>query len=200
MEDVLSVGTWKNNAELIRDVAHLYLDPAWVVLDATWGMGGFWKEWSPVSGFLVKADLYPLPGIELRADFRRLPFASGSLDAAVFDPPYRLNGTPDLGAFDDRYGIGEYVPWQERMTLILDGAVECGRTVRKGGILIVKIQDQVCSGKVVWQTDEVTAALAGTMQKVDRFDFVNAARKQPAGRKQVHARRNASQLLVFRKR
>lgn len=66
-------------------------------------------------------------------------------------------------------------------------------------ILIVKCQDQVVSGKVVWQTDIVTYAAGQVgMKKVDRLDFLTDPRPQPHTR-QILARRNYSTLLVFQK-
>lgn len=194
---VMAVSNWKTNADLIADVARLgYLDGT--VLDTTYGeAGGFWKVWRPEG--LVAADVDPnIEDLDLVADFTCLPFADESFDSVVMDPPYRLNGTPTLGEFDSRYGIGAYTRWQDRMDLILRGVTECCRVSRS--FVLTKTQDQICSGKVVWQSDLVTdtAAKSG-FTKVDRFDFVTAMRPQPPGRRQVHARRNASQLLVFRK-
>ena len=69
---------------------------------------------------------------------------------------YRLcGGTADRGDFDDRYGLaGGYVTWQDRHAGIKRGISESLRVLRVGGILLVKCQDQVCSGAVRWQTRE----------------------------------------------
>lgn len=194
---VNAIGTWTTNGELIGDVRRLgYLDGH--VLDATYGLGRFWTEWQPEHDGLYGTDLDPTKARDCCADFTRLPFRDNSFDSVVFDPPYRLNGTPDQ-AFDDGYGIATYTRWQDRMTLIIDGAVECARVTRNH--LLVKCQDQVSSGQVRWQTDDITTAVTATgFRKKDRFDLVTPQRPQPAGRKQVHARRNHSTLLVFTKK
>jgi len=191
--EIMATAIWTDNSHLIYEVAQLgYISVDGPVLDATYGEGTFWKRFTPPH--MVKNDLYKRA--HMHADFRKLPVSDGYFDTVVFDPPYKLSGTPALGQFDQRYGIDKPVPWQERMNIIIDGAVECLRVTKPGGTLLVKCQDQVCSGRVIWQTDILTKVLAPA-QKIDRFDFIYSPRAQ---RSQEHARRNTSQLLVFRKK
>ncbi len=192
---VMAFGAWPSNAEMIEDCARLgYLRPEWRTLDPTYGYGTFWKLWRPTELVACDLDLARSPA-GFPVDFTDLPFRDEAFDAVVFDPPYKLNGTPDPAA-DLRYGIQVPTRWQDRMALIRRGLEECSR-VLGGGYLLVKCQDQVCSGRVRWQTDEFTvhARLCG-LGKVDRFDFPSY-RPQPNGRRQVHARRNTSSLLIF---
>ena len=74
------------------------------------------------------------------------------------------------------------------------------RWLRSGGVLLLKCQDQVCSGKVRWQTIEFAnhAASCGGMTLEDVF-MPTGHRPQPGGRRQLHARRNYSSLMVFQK-
>ena len=133
-------------------------------------------------------------------DFRKLPFGDGEFDAVVFDPPYRLNGTPDRGEFDERYGIGgKYTRWQDRHQLIQEGLSECARVA--SAFVLLKCQDQVCSGKKRWQTSDFSfwAMTECGLSLEDRFDMLGHVRPQPAGRRQVHSQGNYSTLLVFRK-
>ncbi len=197
---VMATGLWRNNAELIRDVSRLgYLDGN--VLDVTYGKGGFWTEWMPQ--LLVGCDIDPDKSpIGYSIDFTNLPFDDHEYDTVVFDPPYKLNGTPDK-TIDERYGVHTPTKWQDRMRLIKSGAVECARVARR--FLLVKCQDQVCSGKVRWQTRMVEDAVvgpwlpdrnSGLWRLRDRFDILSY-RAQPPGQRQLHARRNSSTLLVF---
>lgn len=196
-DPVLAFGDWSSNAEMIADCARLgYLRKDWVTLDPTYGHGTFWKTWQPT--VLVALDLDPAKSIDLTsADFTDLPFEDQSFDAVVFDPPYKLNGRPDP-VIDQRYGIHEPTRWQDRMALVRTGIAECAR-VLGDGYLLVKCMDQVCSGRMRWQTDEFTkhAEQCG-LGKVDRLDFPSH-RPQPKGRRQIHAHRNTSQLLVFKR-
>ena len=83
--------------------------------------------------------------------------------------------------------------------LIADGIDECVRVLEPNGVLLVKCQDQVCSGRVRWQTREfVGVAERAGCDLVDMFQL-GGHRPQPPGRRQMHARRNYSTLLVLRK-
>lgn len=183
---------WPSNAELIADVAKLgYIKG--VVLDPTYGKGVFWKKFEPE--LLFVSDI-KMPGQE--DDFRDLPYGDEFFDTVVFDPPYKLNGTPSEP--DVRYGVGERATVDERMLLCYDGGIECIRVLKRGGHLLWKCMDQVVSGNVVWQTHHFTNyAQRNGMKLVDRFDLLHEPRKQPGGRKQVHAARCYSTLLVFKK-
>lgn len=185
---------WPTNAHMIVDCARLgYLYRHWLVLDPTYGLGNFWKEWRPDN--LITGDLFTKSQAIL--DFTRLPFTNGTFNAVVYDPPYKMNGTPSHP--DVPYGVNIPTRWQDRIKLIIAGAIECARVVKNDGYLLVKCQDQVVSGKVVWQTDIVSRSMANCgMTKVDRFDMLTNPRPQPHSR-QLHARRNSSALLVFQK-
>lgn len=194
---MLSIDRWPTNGHLIADCARLgYLRKEWVTLDPTYGYGTFWNVWKPDA--LVGYDLDPEKNTHGAHDFRDLPHTDGWFDAVVFDPPYKLNGTPsDTDGIDERYGVDgpAYFRWQDRMELIRAGARECARV--SGRMLLVKCQDQVVSSKIRWQTkavaDEVEPLGFGLKA---RFDFLGG-RAQPAGRKQINPKSCSSQLLVF---
>jgi tRNA G10 N-methylase Trm11 len=180
---------------MLAEVARLgYLDG--VVVDPTYGRGRWWTIFKPDP--LIAHDLNTLDGV----DFRNLPEADESVDAVAFDPPYKLNGTPSLGDFDNAYGLDVgYVPWQKRHRLIRLGIIECARILKRGGRLLLKCQDQVCSGEIRWQTKEFTcqAELEG-LRLIDRFEFLGGSRDQPMnGRTQKHAHGRPSTALVFKK-
>lgn len=207
--DVLSVGAWQTNGELVADVARLgWITDDMTVLDVTYGHGKFWTDYKPP--LLLGVDLNPTKSDPDTGpvDFLNPPFASRSFDVVVFDPPYKLSGTPSLDDFDERYGIEAPTRWQDRMALITGGAARCADLARLH--LLVKVQDQVCSGAMRWQTREVADAVEPLgFRQADRFDFgalrldedeeldVRRGRPQPPGREQKHARHQASQLLVF---
>ena len=95
---------------------------------------------------------------------------------------------------------------------MLEGFRECVRISSKW--ILVKCQDQVCSGQMRWQTDWFTDYAKGLafqgvkLRKVDRFDMIGHAIPQPGiglpeddprYRKQKHAHGRGSTLLVFQK-
>lgn len=199
MTEIRAIGDRTNNAQLMRDCRDLgYLDGK--VFDATYGKGRFWNLWAPPQ--LTTNDAY-VPGCDYSFNFKHIGLPTSSFDTVVFDPPYKLNGTSTgLGpsAADDDYGVGgQYVTVADKMGLIVDGAAECSRIASR--YLLVKCQDQVVSGRVVWQTMSISSYLMFGRPElgVSLVDMlhVQGYRKQPEGRRQLHARRDYSTLLVF---
>jgi len=171
-------GGWTDNAGLIAAVARLhYLDGR--VLDATYGLGAFWRDFQPDD--LWTNDLY-VEGCDSAHDYRKFPADwSRQFDAVVFDPDYKLNGTPAMGEFDDRYGIAKPVTREQRMDSILDGAAECFRVARR--FLLVKCMDQVESGRQWWQGDLITGRVAMEGgRKVEEFYLFGGGIPQPKDR------------------
>lgn len=212
------------NVDLVHAATRLgYLREADRVVDLTYGRGAWWRRGAPPD----------LTKITPPTDFRATGLPSSSFDVVCFDGPYRLNGTPDLGDFDERYGITEVMSWQEKHQLLRDGIDEGLRLLRgragraRGGLLWVKCQDQVCSGQVRWQTRDFAAhaeqvryegdgvadwvglsyaeaaaqglEVSRRARLVDLLHLVRPVRPQPPGRRQVHARRNYSSLLILEK-
>ena len=192
-------GDWKNNGEMIADVARLHFPADPFVLDVTYGSGRWWNTYRPDN--LYASDLHPKEEWVEEADFRNLPWYDSQFDVVAFDPPYKLNGRSTgagVAASDEGYGVGEYVGWKDKMQTIHEGVVEGMRVARRGGLLLIKCQDQVCSGKMRWQTRDFadTAEKWGGRLK-DSFDFYGTGgRAQPAGRRQKHAYGRPSTLLV----
>lgn len=188
-EDVLAANAWPTNGHLIADVARLhYLDGT--VLDATYGDGTFWREWKPTH--LTTNDRYK--SADHAWDYLDLPCRDAAFDCVVFDPPYKLNGTPVNDAQDKHFGTDRKRKVPEVMDELVRGAQECWRVAREH--LLVKCQAQVALHRMWWQ-DEVVAQTIGLEHKVDEFHFLYTPRPQPGGRPQRHARRNYSTLLVF---
>ena len=196
---IMSMGTWKSNGELIADVARLgYLGANWHVLDATYGLGRFWTIWRPA--LLTTNDLDTSRQSHHHYDFRSFPTDwMGFYDAVVFDPPYKLNGTGGSHPSDAAYGVAGSVRWQDKYQLIKDGIRECARVTKLNGYLLIKCQNQVCSGEIRWQMiDFSLEADRRGCRLVDMF-HLPTYREQPPGTRQVHSRQNYSTLLVCHK-
>ena len=197
MSIVLAATAWATNAHMIEDCVRLgYLDKDWRTLDPTYGKGTWWKRWRPDS--LVEHDL-ALDGV----DFRDLPHIDGTFDAEAFDPPYVSVGgrkTSTLPGYHDRYGLTDAPKSPAGVQEVINaGLAECARVLRRRGFLIVKCQDYISSGKLQPGTHwTLTTALGLGLEYFDRLEHVAVkSRPQPGGRRQVHARRNLSTLLVF---
>ena len=195
---VRAFGSRKDNAQLMADCHRLgYVGDDDLVADVTFGLGRFWKKYCPPMLLASDLDAEKSPSGE-SVDFRDLPYVDGELDVVVFDPPYKFSGTSRVTS-DDGYGIGVYMSVQDRLDLIRGGVIEAARVVKPGGRVLVKCQDQVVSGRVVWQTMKVTEAAAVSGLRLVDMLHVSAYRPQPSGVRQLHARRDYSTLLVFEK-
>lgn len=195
MTEILRADRWGTNARMIAEavVPLGYIEGD--VFDATYGQhGGFWKQYRPAD--LTTNDLNA--PADFHEDFTDFSFDDRAATTVVFDPPYKLNGTPALGDFDSRFGVGEPMTRDEKMGMIRAGAVECWRITDRW--LLVKVMDQVEGGKMRWQTVMVHNALEPLGARlVDRFDFLVNPRPQPGERVQRTARSNYSTLLVFKR-
>lgn len=188
-EPVLAYKRWHTNAHLIRDVSKLgyIVEP---VYDATPGDRGLWWD---LSTWDVVANTD-------RGDFTDLShIPDGIYRTVAFDPPYKLNGNPQgMAEMSTRYGIDVPSAWQDRRDLMERGFREMLRICRTGGHVLVKCQDQVCSGKIRWQTLWFVGWAEGRAELVDRFDLAGHSIPQPMeGRVQKHAHGRPSTLLVF---
>ena len=219
MTEILSAGGWRTNAELIADVAAMgWLDG--LVLDATYGRGNFWTEWSPRridfgyahKGFTVLPDIGLVrndPAVldtdspvvaDTGFDARRLPAEwTAVFDAVVFDPPYKLNGRAGSVESDAAYGVATDATFDERMDLILNGSVECARVAKPGGWLHVKAQNQICGGRYIDMMRLIKDQLRdrAIVELRAQWPFAVTPRPQPSGRRQVNPRNNWSVLMSF---
>jgi hypothetical protein len=193
---VKAINGCRLSAEIVLSLRELgYLSDTMKILDPTTGENrGFWSLWQPKG--LIESD--NVHGVDLMADYRELPFKKSTFDAVVFDPPFKLNGTPSDK--DKLYGVHVIATRDERLASICLGFRECARILKSKGYLIAKVQDQVNGGKVRWQTlmlyeesKEVDLALVDSL-------LLESYREQPAGRSQHHARRNYSTFMVFQKK
>jgi hypothetical protein len=198
--------TRRTNAELMvacRDLG--YLSDDMPILDATYGKGRFWRLWFPQ--YLITNDLDPAVPSDFHEDYRSMRMAPDVWDAVVFDPEYKLNGTSTgkgPSALDADYGVARaYRPIHERTSGWLEGFYECVRVCKPGGYILVKIMDQVVSGarrflsKELWLTT-VAPARNDAPRQVDEL-YLESWRRQPKGRRQVHAQQSLSVLMVFEK-
>ncbi len=198
---VLAAQYWSSNGHMVADLARLgYLKKSDRTLDPTRGTkgSGWWGVWCPDS--LICHDKV-LDG----TDFRKLPYPDCSFDAIAFDPPYVATGgraTTTRPDFADRYGLVT-APKRppELQELINEGLTEMHRLIRPGKYVLCKCADYVSGGRL-WPGTYLTTkhGLELGLELVDRFEYlVKQPRPQPR-QGQVHARRNLSTLLVFRRR
>lgn len=210
MSEVVSCAFFKDNAELIGALLRLgYLDNGMKVLDPTYGGGKWWTGWKPKK--LTKHDLV-LDGV----DFRNLPHRDSTFDFVAFDPPYVSIGgraSSELKEMYDAYGLLD-APTSPKLLqrLINNGLEEMYRVTKPEGIVVVKCQDYISSGKL-WSGTFLTEKAARSFGFHVEAKFIHAKKKggpQPKNRTrkgkdgervpsvQKHPRNNASLLIVLR--
>jgi len=150
-------------------------------------------------------------------DCRALPYEDASFDAVVLDPPYmegffrskqtQRAGSGSHASFQGAYAnVGTYEPetggprWHDVVVeLYRRAGLEARRVLRRGGLLVVKCQDEVSAGLQRLTHVEIIAALeAMGFYAKDLFVLVRTnAPGVSRCKRQLHARKNHSYFLVF---
>ncbi len=201
------VGT---NATQFPEILELYVPPGSSVLDMTYGKGTFWKK-APKFWDVTTNDIDPNRG-EFSYDFRELPMEwTNSFEAVVFDPPYMAGhvgkngpsgGSEIKDALQNRYKVydSEINLVEDVFELYKGGIEEAHRILEKKGMLILKCQDQVESGRNKWLHIWLhNYCVQGRWWPVDLFVMVRNNKPPMRHKHQIHARKNHSFWWVFRK-
>lgn len=194
-----------DNSDLFPQILSLYAPKGSTIADVTYGKGVFWKK--------IDKDRYRLLATDLKTgvDCRRLPYSNESIDCLVLDPPYMHTpgGTAHVAHqnYEDYYrnnqnGNGTDKKYHEAvLDLYFKAAEEAWRVLRKGGIFIVKCQDEVCACKQRLTHVELINHLTPRKFVVEDL-FILVRQNRPGVSRilrQRHARKNHSYFVVFRK-
>lgn len=202
------------NDSVFADLMRLHVPKGSRVADVTYGRGVFWK--------LIPAGDYHLTATDLSSgvDCRKLPYAAGSYDAVVFDPPYiegffrRAAGSAALASHSDffsRYshadvqgskdsGGSSFSYHEQVIGLYRSGIDEAYRVLRDGGVLVLKCQDEVsCHRQFLTHVQIINYATSNGLYCKDLFVVMRRDTPQatPRMKRQKHARKNHSYFLVF---
>lgn len=194
-----------HNADLFPDILDLYVPEGAMVLDATYGEGLFWRDVSPNWCRFVRFDMFTSP-VDVRGDFRALPFKPDSFDCIVFDPPYAQHGkgAPIKESIASVYQLtkGDAAPTSAggALLLYLEFMREAHSLLHQQGMLILKCQDQIESGQQHWIHAALIAAAPPHYITEDLFVLVQRGVPAARHKHQLHARKNHSYFLVLRKR
>lgn len=194
-----------SNDLLFSEVLKLYVSPGSTVADITYGKGVFWKRVPPNIYTVLKTDLKN--GI----DCRKLPYEDRSLDCVVFDPPYMHS--PGGSAHKNHQSYENYYKnnvQPEGLTKKYHDAVielysqtckEVHRVLKEQGIYIVKCADEVCANQQRLTHVEIINDYNSQGFITEDLFILMRENKPGVSRviKQIHARKNHSYFLVFRK-
>jgi len=227
--DVLCSAHIGENSHLFSQVMDLHVPRGAVVADVTYGKGVFWKRIDPSAYTLHASDLdlkpngFRLPGASYQTaiDCCQLPYGDASLDAVVLDPPYmegfyrraqtHLAGSGSHAAFRRAYSHGQATgaikpgapKWHDAVVdMYARAGREACRVLVPRGKLLVKCQDEVSANlQRLTHVEIITAYESLGLYCKDLFILVRTnAPGVSRLKRQVHARKNHSYLLVFEKR
>jgi len=193
------------NDELFPRILGLYVAPGSIVADVTYGKGVFWKN-VPDGLYQVKAT-----DITQGIDCRSLPYEDGLIDCVVLDPPYMHTpgGTAHVGHQNyegyyrnnaNKNGSGKKYH-EAVLDLYFGAADEANRVLRENGIFVVKCADEVCANQQRLTHVELINEFICKGFVVEDLFVLKRNNRPGVSRmlKQVHARKNHSYFLVFRK-
>jgi hypothetical protein len=206
--DIIVSAHLGGNCEVFPLILRLHVPEGSRVADVTYGKGVFWRK--------VPAGVYEvLPSdIQTGVDCRALPYADGSIDCVVLDPPYmeglhrrsedHLAGAGTYRAFREHYSNGEATASQPKyhdavLDLYFRAGREAYRVLRDGGVAVVKCQDEVSANTQRLTHVEIINEYARVGFYVKDLFVVVRANRPAVSRvlRQVHARKNHSYFLVF---
>lgn len=215
------------NSAVFPHILALYIPKNSVVADVTYGKGVFWKKVNLKNYTVHFSDLKQggLPRyVRGGVDARRLDYKDEFLDALVFDPPYMHtpggtahNGHQNFEAYyannvEQDHEVVKQI-WKETngkppkyheavLDLYFRAAKEAFRTLKPGGIYVVKCQDEVCTNRQRLTHVEITIELERLGFVVEDLFVVVRTTKPGVSRllgQQFHARKNHSYFMVYRK-
>lgn len=193
------------NDDLFPQILSLYVAAGSVVADVTYGKGVFWKK--------VPEDLYQLKASDIMhgVDCRSLPYEEETIDCVVLDPPYMHTpgGSAHVGHqnYEGYYRNNTVKNGSDKkyheavLDLYFKAADEARRVLRGNGIFIVKCADEVCANQQRLTHLELVNEFTHKGFIVEDL-FVLLRNNRPGVSrilKQLHARKNHSYFLVFRK-
>jgi len=147
-----------NSASIIPKILEVHLPKGGLIADVTYGLGVFWRK---MEGQETQDNLFldapyhvvtsdRVQPAMVRADFTCLPYRNSQFDCVFLDPPWgNLSTAPRNQGINERYQIPP-MSVAECRALYTSGMRECSRILKAKGLLVIKCQDQVCSGKKHW--------------------------------------------------
>lgn len=174
-------------------------------LDCTYSIGSFWKHLPKPT---YKSDLFPKSKNIIEASSNDLPFENESLKSIMFDPPFIIAGETykenKKGSSIIAKRFEGYKNFTELKIHYLSTLKETYRILQNEGILVMKCQDVVSSGKNhLTHSLVINMALQVGFYPKDLFILIAKNRLNSFNgekwKNQYHARKHHSYFLVFKK-
>jgi len=192
MKNVILTSHTGNNADLLPYIFELYVPDSSKIADVTYGKGVFWNNIDKEKYQLFPSDLQS--GI----DFTKLPYENNIFDCLILDPPYMHGGQTIKSSINDCYK-NKNTSHESVIRLYTGGILEASRVLKKKGIILVKCQDEIESGKQRLSHLELIQILEILGFSIEDL-FILTQKTIPAMREnyQKIARKNHSYMIVAR--
>lgn len=196
----------KNQEEILNDILTLYNNSERICLDCTYSKGVFYKS-GLVKEPRHKTDLFPVTMDTVQSSSDNLPFGDESMKCIVFDPPFMIGGRTfrenkeGSSMLLKRFSI--YHSFQELKDHYYNTLKELYRILKKDGIVIMKLQNTISSGKQHFSHFyTLKSALEIGYYPVDEFILLSKGKMTSFGGRwntQRHAMKYHSFFLVLKK-
>lgn len=191
--------------QILRWINELHLDGKWIECDPCFGRGQFYSPSDiPYPRYIydldssVSRDIRELQQMPLHVDCRNTPLMDESVRSLIFDPPF-LQTTGKGSIIKDRFD--SYPTMDDLWAMYRDAIDEFYRILVTDGVLIVKMQNTVMSGKQWWSVDYINEICARRFAKVDEFVLLAKHRMPQHNLKnQRHARKFHCFFNVYRRK
>lgn len=194
-----------SQTDILKDIIRLYIPTGRIDADVTYSKGVFYKDGN-IKKPRYRFDIFPQDERTVYADCRDLPLKSNSINSMIFDPPFlatsgkSLQQTGDNNLMLRRFGY--YSNEKELHTFYRDSIAEFYRVLFENGILIVKCQDKISSGKqYLSHVFIINQAIEQGFYPEDIFVLLAKSRliADWQAKNQKHSRKFHSYFIVFRK-
>ena len=189
------VGT---NADLLPHILDMYVREGSTIADVTFGKGAFWRNTDMSKYTLLASDL--MEGLApLRVDFRSLSYEAESIDVLVLDPPYMHDTKPRGTNYPSDHYNNNNTSHASVIRLYAGGILEAARVLKKGGLILVKSQDETEASKQRFSHVELIQLLdMFGFTVIDLFVLVQTSPPILQIKEQKSARKNHSYMLIAR--
>ena len=190
MDNVVTTCDTGINADLLPKCLKMYVSDGAILADVTYGKGAFWRNTD-----LSKYDFRPTD-LMTGTNFCNLPYEDESIDALVLDPPYMHGGKTIKKSINDCYQ-NQNTSHESVIRLYAGGLLEASRVLKKKGIIMVKCQDEIESGKQRFSHIELTQCLElFGFRMLDLFVLRQSTTPAMREKYQKTARKNHSYMLI----
>lgn len=197
LKDEIAFSLSFDQNKILKDIIRLYLGGQAIHADVTYSRGIFYKH---IPQPRLKFDINPQAPDVVKSSFDNLPLENDSIDSLVFDPPFMpTKSRNNPGVIKTRFTAFNSVV--EMFAAYKAALQEFWRVLKPGGILIVKCQDTISSGKNHWSHFEIERYSREI--GFDEIDLFILGNKRPLisskWRTQRHARKSHSYFIVCQK-